>query len=143
MSERIIPTMWGKRARISRNWATVMVGLGTVLVLVGVSLSLLMCNKKRRVCSEAQGLVEYDLCAILGLFSSNWFSLHPMALSCFYRLCLFVQVSATFIAVDTFLLLKAVFSRLPPSSAIHGSCLSHFTKLRPAQGLVFVTCLNK
>lgn len=46
MSERIIPTMWGKRARISRNWATVMVGLGTVLVLVGVSLSLLMCNKK-------------------------------------------------------------------------------------------------
>lgn len=88
MSERIIPTMWGKRARISRNWATVMVGLGTVLVLVGVSLSLLMCNKKRRVCSEAQGLVEYDLYAILGLFSSNWFSLHPMALSCFYRLCL-------------------------------------------------------
>lgn len=83
MSERIIPTMWGKRARISRNWATVMVGLGTVLVLVGVSLSLLMCNKKRRVCSEDQGLVEFDLCAILGLFSSNWFSLHPMALSCF------------------------------------------------------------
>ena len=61
--------MWGKRARISRNWATVMVGLGTVLVLVGVSLSLLMCNKKRRVCSEAQGLVEYDLCAILGLLT--------------------------------------------------------------------------
>ena len=86
MSERIIPTLWGNRARISRNWATVMVGLGTVLVLVGVSLSLLMCNKKRRVCSEPQGLVEFDLCAILGLFSSNWFSLHPMALSCFYRL---------------------------------------------------------
>lgn len=48
--------------------------------------------------------------------------------------CASVQISATtFIAVDTFFLLKPPFSRLPPSPGIHGSCLSHFTKLRPAQ----------
>jgi len=72
-----------------------MVGLGSVLVLVGVSLSLLLCNKKRRACSEAQGLVEFDLCAVLGLFGSNRFSSHPMALSLFYSLCpaLFTPVS--------------------------------------------------
>ena len=48
MNEKSIPAILGKRMEISRNWATAhfltfMVSLGTVMVPVDVSLSLLMC----------------------------------------------------------------------------------------------------
>ena len=59
--------------RISSNWATAhfltfVVSLGTVIVPVGVSFSLLMCYN-----IEAQGLVKVDLFPILDLFGSNQF----------------------------------------------------------------------
>lgn len=57
-----------------------------------------------------------------------------------------VQMSAVaFRAVVMFFYWRPffVFSRLPPSPGIHGSHLSHFTRLRLAQGLVCVTRWNK
>ena len=59
MSGRSIPAVLGAKMRISRNWATVhflafVVGLGTVMALVGVSFSLLMfydeCILRLKVC---------------------------------------------------------------------------------------------
>ena len=48
-----------------------------ILVLVGVSFSLLMCY------TEVQGLVEIGLSAILDLFGSNQFMSCPQAVSFF------------------------------------------------------------
>ena len=45
---------------------------------LGVSFSLLI---------EDQGLVEFDLFAILDPFDSNWFMLYPWAMSFFQKLC--------------------------------------------------------
>ena len=72
---------------ISRNWATahfliLMVSLGTVIAPVGVSFSLLM-----SAYTEAQGLVQVDLSAILDTFGSNQFMSCPRAISFFQRLC--------------------------------------------------------
>ena len=52
--------------------------LGTVMVPLGVSFSLLI---------ENQGLVEVDLSAILGPFDSNGFMLCPWVMSFFLKLC--------------------------------------------------------
>ena len=76
-------------AGISRNWATtyfliLMMSLGTVMVPVGVSFSLLMCYSERL---EAQGLVEVNLSTILDPCGSNPFMTCPRAMSSFQRLC--------------------------------------------------------
>ena len=73
---------------ISRNWATAhfltfIVGLGTLMVPVGVSFSLLMCYNELMCYTEAQGLVEVDSSAILDLFGSNQFMFYPRAMSFF------------------------------------------------------------
>ena len=52
---------------------------------VGVSVSLLMCYNE--LYTEAQGLVEVDLSAILDPFGTNQFMSCPQAMSFFQRLC--------------------------------------------------------
>ena len=80
MSWRLIPTILGEGAGISSNQATtapfwsLAVGLRTVMVLADV----LQCEH-----TEAQGLVEVDLSAVLDLFGSNQFLSYPWAVSFF------------------------------------------------------------
>ena len=74
---------------ISRNCVTThflmfIVGLGSVMVPVGVSFSLLMCYDELY---RGSRFSDVDLSAILDVFGPNEFMSCPQAMSFFHRLC--------------------------------------------------------
>ena len=89
MSGRIIPTFLGKGQRFPEieprpTFWSLLIGLGTALAPLGMSLSLLTCYSE---CAEDEGLVQVDLSAILDPFDSNQLMMCPRAVSFLQRLC--------------------------------------------------------